>query len=229
MTSNSDDLEEQLRQNLALRRRLGAELAKAEDGDQQNVQKPSRWAWVAKVQDGGNDQSDERPRPVASAEPAPDEDELDRLRETLKSRRLTAGPWAETQDSAAHHGAPTQSGAIEPPDAAFEDGDDLGALRQTLKQRTQRGAEIIEAEETASDSARGLAYWFGQGLYWGCLTLGLVWMAGYSFVVINSPTGSSQLLTPAVVAALVIPALLLSGIGRDLRYVLCRTQTENPL
>ena len=212
MTSNSDDLEEQLRQNLALRRRLGAELAKAEDGDdQRSVEKPSRWVGMARFQDGGNDQSDERPRPVASAEPAPDEDELDRLRETLKSRRLTAGPWAETQDSAAHHGAPTQSGAIEPPDAAFEDGDDLGALRQTLKQRTQRGADAIEGEETASDSARGLAYWFGQGLYWGCLTLGLLWMAGYSFVVINSLTGSSELLTPAVVAAIVGPALLQIG------------------
>jgi len=224
MTSNSDDLEEQLRQNLKLRQRLGAALAKAEDGDvPHSVERPRRSTGGAKSQDGGNGRSDERPRSAAGGEPAPDTDDLDRLRETLRSRRLTAEPLAETQDSTANHGAPPLSDVIEAPDAAFEDSDDLRALRQVLKQRTQRGAEIIEAEETASDSARGLAYWFGQGLYWGCLTLGLLWMAGYSFVVINSLTGSSELLTPAVVAAIVGPALLLGSIGRDLRYVLCGT------
>jgi len=45
MTSNSDDLEELLRQNLALRRRLGAELAKAEDSDEpQSLERPRRSA-----------------------------------------------------------------------------------------------------------------------------------------------------------------------------------------
>jgi len=111
-------------------------------------------------------------------------------------------------------------GALEAPDAALESRVDLGELRRTLKQRGERRDQVADAEEPHSKSPTAIAYWIGQGFYWSCLTLGLIWMAGYSFVVINSPMASEQLLTPAAVAAIIVPALLLSGIGRDLRSLL---------
>ena len=169
-------------------------------------------------------QRDERPRRYAEvAEPAPVKDDLEALRDQLKSRDLARESAAAAQESTPHQGGVTLPGALKAPDAALESGDDFAELRRTLKQRGERGDQVADAEETHSKSPPGIAYWIGQGFYWSCLALGLIWMAGYSVFLINSPTVSDQLLTPGVFAAIVVPALLLSGIGRDLRYVLSGT------
>jgi len=218
MTSDSDDLEEQLRQNLALRRRLGAELAKAEDSDEPQMERPVRSALG--VGDRGH-QRDERARRYAEVtEPAPVKDDLEALRDQLKSRDLARESAAAAQQSTPHQGGVTLPGALKAPDAALDSGDDFAELRRTLKQRGERGDQVADTEETHSKSPPGTAYWIGQGFYWSCFTLGLIWMAGYSVFLINSPTVSEQLLTPAAVAAIIVPALLLAGIGRDLRYLL---------
>ena len=222
MTSDSDDLEEQLRQNFALRRRLGAELAKAEDSDEpQSLERPGRSALG--VGDRGH-QRDARARRYAEvAEPAPVKDDLEALRDQLKSRDLARESAAAAQQSTPHQGGVTLPGALKAPDAALDSGDDFAELRRTLKQRGERGDQVADTEETHSKSPPGTAYWIGQGFFWSCFTLGLIWMAGYSFVVINSPMASDQLLTPGVFAVIIVPALLLSGIGRDLRYLLSGT------
>jgi len=222
MTSDSDDLEEQLRQNLALRRRLGAELAKAEDSDEpQSLERPRRSA--SGVGDSGH-QRDERARRYAEvADPAPAKDDLEALRDQLKSRDRARMSAAAAQESNPQQGGATLPGALKAPDAALEDRVDLGVLRRTLKQRSERGDQVADAEETPSKSPPGIEYWIGQGFYWSCLTLGLIWMGGYSVAVINGPTASEQLLTPGVLAAIIVPALLLFGIGRDFRYLLAGT------
>ena len=154
------------------------------------------------------------------AEAAPGKVDLEALRRQLRLRRFIAAEAAAARDRNATQGGASLRGAVRAPNARPDNRNELGALRRELKQRRERGAKVTDAEYTPSKSARGIAYGFGQGLYLACLTLGLTWIAGYSYLVINSTTGSSQLLTPAGFAVIIVPALLLSGIGRDLRYLL---------
>jgi hypothetical protein len=104
--------------------------------------------------------------------------------------------------------------------------DDLEGLRRELrfrrelKLRRELEAELPRKEGNSHKSGGGVAYRFGEFLYWACLMLGLIWIALCLFLAINSSVEQNQLLTPATLAVILVPPLLLHGIGRDLRFVL---------
>ena len=92
------------------------------------------------------------------------------------------------------------------------DTDDLEQqLRENLKLRRELKAEVAKAAK----QGRGIAYRLGWVLYWTCVALALV-AALVSVAAYASPHEPSDQFLGAAVTAVV-----LYGIGRAFRYVLC--------
>lgn len=64
----------------------------------------------------------------------------------------------------------------------------------------------------------GIAYRLGWGLYWVCVGLGALWIAGFLFATWHGgEAGWGSALNWVLI---VVPALLAYGLGRFFRYVL---------
>ena len=64
-----------------------------------------------------------------------------------------------------------------------------------------------------------MAYWLGWVFYAACLLLAFAYMALFILVSIVA-VGTDPFSSLSNMAALVVPALVLSGLGRDVLYVL---------
>jgi hypothetical protein len=183
MTLDSDDLEELLRQNVNLRRQLGAQVAKAKDSDavlySPKTSKPA--PWVAKrsatsVQDvvpPFETDGDSPPEPwspfhrqrggrpigstVGAAKTASDNNELEGFRRELTFRRLFAAKVPKAKDSRGNQSNERPPGSGEAAEAA-SDNEDLGELRRQLRLRRDLRAEISNAKDSSAKQGDRIAY-----------------------------------------------------------------------
>ena len=107
------------------------------------------------------------------------------------------------------------------------DNDELDeALRENLKLRGELGANVAKSD-TASQRG-GISYRSGWALYWLCLIAVGLWFAVWAIWMAFSqpsfgelPMSEWTLLAWAAAAAFVaVPALVIYGLGRAVRYVL---------
>lgn len=197
MTHASDDLEELLRQNLDLRRQLGAQVVKAKDRYSPQTSKPvGRLAklfsiWAPDVAPPSNE-------PSGGLAPYP----------ALKSHRHWIG---------------SSLVPVEMPKA--QDGDrnqcresalssDLDELREQLRLRRELGARIAKSTEVSLKESNRIALRSGQVLYWTCLGI-----AGISVFLMLRLTGQWHFDYRTLVAASLL-AFVFYGLGRDFLYTL---------
>jgi hypothetical protein len=106
------------------------------------------------------------------------------------------------------------------------DSDDLErALKENLAIRRELGAEIGKADGIPPKQSGGIAYRLGWVLYWTSFLCMALWFV-YLFVELASQglprTSGEMTLFDGIflIAAFVVPALLMYGLGRVCRYVL---------
>ena len=241
MTSNSDDLHTLLRQNLRLRRQLGAQVAKAKATSVgpylPKILNPARRAAkrsatsfqdvVPSFEASGASpheptspfyrQGSERPlgSPVGAAETGSDDNELEGLRRELTLRRLVAAEVPEAGDSGRNQSSerPLRSGAAAKTASDAEDLG-LGELRRQLKLRRELGAERIKAKDSSAKRSDRIAFSSGWVLYGICLAI-----AGVSAFLILTLTAEWRFHDETLIAA-TISALVFYGLGRDFLYAL---------
>ena len=229
MTSNSDELHTVLRQNLRLRRQLGAQVAKAKDSSvgpySPRISKLARWTAkrtatafqvVPPLETSGaswhepispfHRLNSERPfgSPVGAAKTASDENELEGLRRELALRRLVAAE------------VPAESGEVRSGAAAVaaSDTEDLGELRRQLKSRRELGAESTEAKESSANWSDKIASGSGWILYGICLAIAVV--AAFLMLTLEAEWRFHD----ETLIAATISALVFYGLGRDFLYAL---------
>ena len=193
MTYASDDLEELLRQNLKLRRQLGAQVVKAKDSMglySPQTSKPARLlaklsrTSVQDVVPPSNEPSGGlAPEPTSEISPA-------------------FGREFPTQD-----GGRSQSG-----EGALSS--DLDELRGQLRLRRELGARIAKSMEVSPKKSNKIAFRSGQALYWTSLA-----MAGTSAFLLLRLTGEWHFDYRTLVAAS-LSAFIFYGLGRDFLYTL---------
>lgn len=234
MAHDSDDLEELLRQNLKLRRQLGAQVAKAKDSSASpffpNPSKPIRrlalWSAtsIQKVATPFRMNEASTPDPfhrrgagkpsdpsVGDFQAAPDNNEVEAFRRKLTLGRLIA---AAEYSGANHFGeGPVCSESISD---TLSDDEDLGELRRQLKLRCESMAERTKADDSSDKHSYRLGYSLGWALYSTCLA-----MAAVSAVLMLRLKGEWHFDDGALIAA-GLSAFLFCGLGRDFLYALSR-------
>ena len=200
MTYESDDLEELLRQNLKLRRQLGAQVVKAKDSMglySPQTSKPARLlaklsrTSVQDVVPPSNEPSGGlAPEPTSEISPA------------LGREFPSSIEMPKAQD-----GDRSQSG-----EGALSS--DLDELRGQLRLRRELGARIAKSMEVSPKKSNKIAFRSGQALYWTSLA-----MAGTSAFLLLRLTGEWHFDYRTLVAAS-LSAFIFYGLGRDFLYTL---------
>jgi hypothetical protein len=227
MTSNNDDLHTVLRQNLRLRRQLGAQVAKAKDSSEgpysPSISKLARWAAkrstisihddVPPFETSGAsshapippfrrlDSEGPRGSPAGAAKTDWEDNELKGLRRELALRRVAAEVPKESSE--------VRSGAAA---VAASDTGDLGELRRQLKLRRELGAESTKAKESSGRWSDRIVFSSGWILYGICLAI-----AGVSALLMLRLMSEWGFHDEILIAA-TISALLFYGLGRDFLY-----------
>ncbi len=235
MSLNGDDLEKLLRQNLNLRRQLGAQVAKAKDksaglyapgtlkpargvprrsaASARDVVPPFETKGAALPEPASlfHRQGGGRPSPVGIAKSASDNDELEGLRRELTLRRLVAAEVPKAENTVGNRSGKRSLGAEETAETASSN-EDLGELRRQLKLRRER-AEITKAKDSRAKQGYRIAYksWVLYGASFA--------MAGVSAFLMLRLTGDWRFDDGTLIAAS-ISAFVFYGVGRDLLYAL---------
>jgi hypothetical protein len=226
MNYDSDDLEELLRQNLNLRLKLGAQVAKAKDGSAKlcspkplkPIRRPAIWSARSVQQVAAPFQSNEASTPDPfhrrdggkPSGPSVGDFQLNSDNEPEGFRRkLRLGSLIAPAE---YRGARTKRGGrsecTENTAATLSDDEGLSELRRQLRLRRGRGAERTKATR--------VGYNLGCALYWTFLA-----MAAVSAMLMLRLRGDWYLDDEALIAA-GLSAFLFYGLGRDFLYALSR-------
>ena len=249
MTSDSDDLDTVLRQNLRLRRQLGAQVAKARKGSVgrhlpkiSNLVRREAKRSAISLQDvvlpfetcgtsphepaspSHRQSSGRLSSTVGAVETASDNTELEGLRRELTLRRLVAAEVPKAGDSGGNQSDERFLSSAEAAETA-SDTEDLGELRRQLKLRREVGTERTKATDRTSILAKRsdkIAFSSGWILYGTCLAIAVV----SAILMLRLMEGQFHDGTLIVAS---VTTLVFYGIGRDFLYALSGREAKNVL